>query len=266
MLVASQSWTGAKNIVLKALESDPNNLKLTLRLADAYYGLGDYESMVPLADKIIADKNDRSLLANGYIVGIEAGLALSDRDMLNTYLDSFEKDFPEEYYPSLVRHLVAVNFGDAAAANKAADAVTTSFAGNPDVVRSLVSTWLSVGDTTSAFNYLNRNLAKEQPDDAYAALYFYRALLDVEVDQSPARLTQALSDISKAEGYFKKTYPEGHQIFDMINSMKKEWGDKLAQANAAATAPEAPAATAPAAGDAQQTAPDTQAAPAPAGQ
>ena len=231
MLVASQSWTGAKNVTLKALEADPGNLALTLRLADTYYGLGDYQSMPALADKIIADKNDRSMLANGYVVGIEAGLALSDREMVDAYLDGFENDFPDQYYPTLVRHLVAVNFGDAATANKAADAVTASFPGNPDVVRSLVSTWLSVNDPTSAFNYLNRNLAKEQPDDAYAALYFYRALLNVEVGETPDRLTQALLDISKAERYFKKSYPEGHQVFDMIKSMQKEWSDKLSEAN-----------------------------------
>ena len=253
MLVASQSWEGAKNVILKAMETDPDNLALTLRLADTYYGLGDYQSMPALADKIIADKNDRSMLANGYVVGIEAGLALSNRDMLNAYLDGFENDFPDQYYPTLVRHLVAVNFSDAAAANKAADAVTASYPGNPDVVRSLVSTWLSANDPTSAFNYLNRNLTKEQPDDAYAALYFYRALLDVEVGETPERLTQALIDLSKAESYFKKSYPEGHQVFDMIKSMQKEWTDKLTEATQGSADASSSADTV--AGDATQTAP-----------
>lgn len=242
ILVATESWEGAKNVTLKALEADPENLSLTLRLANAYYGLGNYDSVPALADKVIADKNNREQLANGYIVGIKAGLALSDRSILDVYLDGFELDFPQDYFPGLVRHLAAVNLGDRGAADEAADAVTASFPGDPDVIRSIVSTWLSAGDTTSAFNYINRNLVKEQPDEGYAALYFYRALLNMEIDQSAGRLTQALSDIAKAEEYFKKSYPAGHQIFDMINSMKKEWGDMLVKAKEA-KAPEEQSAT-----------------------
>ncbi|MCE5256637.1 MAG: hypothetical protein LLF89_07315 [Spirochaetaceae bacterium] len=237
MLIATESWEGARTVTLKALELEPENLTLTLRLANAYYGLGLFDAVPAEADKVIADKNNREQLANGYIVGIKAGLALADREMLDRYLDGFEVDFPQDYFPGLVRHLAAVNLGDREAADEAADAVTAAFPGDPDVVRSIVSTWLSTGDTTSAFNYINRNLLKEQPDEGYAALYFYRALLNMEIDQSAGRLTQALTDLSKSEEYFKKSYPAGHQIFGMIDSMKKEWGDLLVKAQEAKAQP-----------------------------
>jgi len=201
---------------------------------------------------VLAASEDTEQLNNAYIAAIKAGLAANDKETLGKYVDSFEKKFPEEYVPGLIRHVVAVQLGDKAAADAAADAVTAAFPGNPDVIRSLISTWLSAEDFDSGFSYLERAAAKGGTDDHMAALYFYKALLLGEKGQTAEIMTEALAALAKAEEYFKKSYPEGHQVFGMIDELKVQWTGALSAATAApsaAAAPATPEAAAPAVTD-----------------
>lgn len=252
MLYAMERYDGAEAVVKKALELEPENNAFTLRLANIYYSSGRFADVFAEADKVIAKPNDDAELNNAYVIAIEAGLKLVDKDVLEKYVSGFEKSFPTEYMPGLVRHLVAVQLGDEAAANAAADAVTAAFPGNPDVIRSILSTWLSSQNADSGFKYLDRTIAMGPADDAMAALYFYRALLDMEAAQTVESTNQALADLATAEGYFKKSYPEGHQVFGMINDLKKQLSDALnsgqaqqgdAQKQEEATAPQSDAAS-----------------------
>ncbi len=254
ILVAMERFDAAVSILKKALELAPDSNALSLRLADAYFSMGNFAEVFPLVDKIIASSEDTEQINNAYIAAIKAGLAANDKETLGKYVDSFEKKFPEEYVPGLIRHVVAVQLGDKAAAAAAADAVTAAFPGNPDVIRSLISTWLSAEDFDSGFNYLDRATAKGGTDDHMAALYFYRALLLGEKGQTAEIMTEALATLAKAEEYFKKSYPEGHQVFGMLEELKGQWTAALN----AATAP----AAAPAAGTAADTATSQAAAPA----
>jgi tetratricopeptide (TPR) repeat protein len=247
ILVALERFDAAVSILKKALELEPANDALTLRLADAYFSMGTYAEVFPLVDKVLASSEDSEQLNNAYIAAIKAGLAANDKETLAKYVDSFEKKFPEEYVPGLIRHVVAVQLGDKAAADAAADAVTAAFPGNPDVIRSLISTWLSTEDFDSGFSYLDRAIAKGGTDDHMAALHFYRALLLGEKGQTAEIMTEALAALAKAEEYFKKSYPEGHQVFGMLEELKGQWSAALNAANAPAAAPTAaPAATPPA--------------------
>ncbi|MFA5851417.1 MAG: tetratricopeptide repeat protein [Spirochaetales bacterium] len=236
MLISLQRFDAAETVVKKGLELDPANNALTLRLADVYISMGKYTEVYPLADKVIAAAANDSEINDAYIVAIKSGLTSSDKDTLEKYLAGFEKSFPTEYMPGLVRHLVAVQLGDPAAADAAADAVTDAFPGNPDIIRSILSTWLSANDPDSGVRYLARAIAKAPGDEAMAALYFYKALLGPEITQTDEVLNQALADLATAEGYFKKSYPEGHEVFGMIDQLRGQWTDALKASQAAQSA------------------------------
>ena len=236
MLISLQRFDAAETVVKKGLELDPANNALTLRLADVYFSMGKYADVYPLADKVIAAAANDSEINDAYIVAIKSGLTSSDKVSLEKYLAGFEKSFPTEYMPGLVRHLVAVQLGDSAAADAAADAVTDAFPGNPDIIRSILSTWLSANDPDSGSRYLARAIAKAQGDEALAALYFYKALLGPEITQTEEVLNQALADLATAEGYFKKSYPEGHEVFGMIDQLRGQWTEALKASQAAQSA------------------------------
>jgi tetratricopeptide (TPR) repeat protein len=240
ILVAMEQFEAAEPIIMKSLELEPANNALTLRLANVYFATSRFVDVYPLADKVIASPTDDNELNDAYISAIKAGLATTDKETLERYMVGFEASFPGQYIPGLIRHIVAVQLGDAGAADAAADAVTAAFPGNPDVIRSLLSTWLSVNDYASGFNYLDRTIAQTTDDEAFAALYFYRALLAGETAQTPETITPALADLQKAEEYFKKSYPEGNEVFTMIDQLKTQWTDALNAALAPAPAAEQP--------------------------
>ncbi|MGB4586951.1 MAG: tetratricopeptide repeat protein [Rectinemataceae bacterium] len=243
ILVAMERFEAAESVIAKSLELQPDNNELNLRLADVYFATGRYADVYPLADKVIASPTDDNELNDAYITAIKTGLVTTDKETLERYMVGFEASFPGQYIPGLIRHIVAVQLGDAGAADAAADAVTAAFPGNPDVIRSLLSTWLSVNDYVSGFSYLDRTIAQTTDDEAFAALYFYRALLAGETAQTPEAIAPALVDLEKAEEYFRKTYPEGNEVFTMIEQLKAQWKDALnaAQAPAADTQPAAEA-------------------------
>jgi tetratricopeptide (TPR) repeat protein len=248
ILVALQRFDGAEAVVRKGLELNPGSHELTLKLGDVLYGADRYTDVYPIADGLIADPASGDELNDAFILAIKAGLGAQDRPKLEKYLADYEKGFPSEYMPGLVRHLVMVRLGDAQAADAAADALDVAFPGNPDVIRSVLSTWLSVNDTASGFKYLDRCLAKNPADEAAAALYFYRALLGYQSAVAIENVETALSDLATAEEHFTKAYPPDSQVFGTIKQLRDEWTQALASAKAGATA-------APAAGDAAATQP-----------
>ncbi|MCX7027850.1 MAG: hypothetical protein NT061_10320 [Spirochaetes bacterium] len=243
ILVALQRFDGAETVVRKGLALDPESRGLTLRLGDVLYGAGRYTEVYSIADQLIANAGDANERNDGFILAIKAGLGAQDRASLETYLGNYEKSFPDEYMPRLVRHLVMVRLGDAESANTAADALYDAFPGDPDVIRSILSTWLSANDPESGFKYLDRCLAKDPSDDAAGALYFYRALLGYQVAMSEEDVETALADISTAEEYFAKTNPSDVQVFATIKQLKEEWTQALA-ASKEAQNPEASSAPA----------------------
>jgi hypothetical protein len=228
VLMALQRMDAAELVIQKALELDPANIYLTLQLANVYYSSQRNEEVFPLADAVIAGATDDQELNDGYIVAIKAGLGLGSADLLEKYVTGLEESFPLEYLPGLIRHLVAVRLENAEAADAAADTVTARFPGNPDVIRSLLSTWLSVQDIESGFKYLNRSIEISKSDEALASFYFYRALLGAEVAETKEALVASLEDVSVAEEYFAKVYPAEHEVFGMIVEIRAQWESALA--------------------------------------
>ena len=276
ILMALNRYDGAESVLNKGLALDPENNMLILRLAEAYLASGRSADVYAEADKVIAKPGDDAQLNDAYVVAIKAGLALLDKENLEKYISGFEKSFAGQYMPGLVRHLTAVRLGDTAAADAAADAVTVAFPGDPDVIRSVLSTWLSEKDPESGFRYLGRMIEKAPGDEAMAALYFYKALLGAETALSNESIVQSLADLTQAEEFFKKSYPEGHEVFGMITDLRAQWTETLNQnqasqeetkpADQAAAQPAAdtPAVVAPAAETQPTPAPEAPAADAPA--
>ncbi|TXT48820.1 MAG: hypothetical protein FD137_880 [Spirochaetes bacterium] len=231
ILLALERFNAAETVVNKALEISPEDSHLMLHLADIYFSTQRFDQVFPLADKIIAIAAKDEEVNNGYIVAIKAGLSLKSTEMLEKYIGGLEAAFPMDYMPGLIRHLVAVQMGDKEGAQKAADAVTAKFPGNPDIIRSILSTWLSANDTQAGFDYLARSLETAPGDEAKAALYFYKALLGGEVAESPAALTDAMNDLAAAEEFFKKSYPQGHEVFGMIKEVRLQWEEAMASYN-----------------------------------
>jgi tetratricopeptide (TPR) repeat protein len=258
MLVTLQKFDGAVNVLNKAIELSPNNPALMIRLADAYAGLGKMDENYKEVDKVLAATSDPQTRYDAYVSAVKAGLSAKDKISLEKYVSGLEKDFPTEYLPGLIRHLVAVKLGDSAAADAAADAVTAAFPGNPEVIRSILSTWLNEQNSDSGFKYLDRQIAKSgQEDTTMAALYFYRSLLDAEVSATKESYTTALADLGKAEAFFqsakspdgKPAYAPDNAVYSTIDNLKKQWTDALNALStpAATTTTTAPAPTTPAA-------------------
>ena len=249
ILISLQQFEGAEAVVRKGLELSPGNHALTLKLGEVLYGAGRYEEVFPLANGLIANPGDSNELNEAFILAIKTGLGTQNRSVLDKYLADYEKGFPGEYMPGLVRHLVMVRLGDAPAADAAADALDLAFPGNPDVIRSVLSTWLSADDTESGFNYLNRCLARNPSDEASAALYFYKALLGYQSAAAIENVEAALADLATAEASFQKVYPAEAQVFVTIAQLRDEWTQALnsAKEGQAVTVPAADAAVQPAA-------------------
>lgn len=234
LLMALEQYEGAEKVLLKAIEFSPGDTGLSIRLSEVFLQTGRYEEVYGIADGIIAAAANDTELNDGYIAGIKAALYLGDKAKVEAYVGKMELSFPTDFMPGLVRHLAFVQLGEAEAAAAAADAVTEKFPGNPDVIRSIVSTWLSANDVAAGFAYLDRMIAKSSSDDAKAALYFYKALLGGEGADSVEKLTAVLADLATAESYFRKSYPEGHEVYGMIEQLKAQWTGGIEQLKAEA--------------------------------
>lgn len=227
VLVALQLFDGAETVLAKALQYSPDDMGLAFSLAETYLGAGRYADVYPLADRIIAGAQSDEELNNGYVVALKSALTSSDKAALDKYIAGFEVAFPQDYTPALLRHLVAVRFGDDAAADAAADQLTAKYPGDPEIIRSLLSTWLSEGKPEGGFAYLDRSIAVSEAPEALAALYFYRALMISETAQDSSEFAKAIGDLIVAREYFASVYPEGHEVYTMIDELKADWESRL---------------------------------------
>jgi len=138
--------------------------------------------------------------------------------------------FPDEYAPMLIQHLIEVQLGTPEKANAVADAVTEKFFVDPNIVGSLLSTWLNAMDPQAGFDYLERSIAKYTTDDlAEGTLYFYRGLMYAETAQSIDDFKLAIADMEEAELRFGTVYEADNQVFLVIGQLKDEWSQLIEQ-------------------------------------
>ncbi len=242
LLIGLQKYDAAEAVLNKAIAAYPNNQDFTVSLASAYNDQGKFDQVYPLVDAIIAKPETTNTTYNAFIEAIKAGLNADDAQKTDSYADAMVARFPDEYVPMLIQHLIAVRRGTADKANAIADDVTAKFKVDPNVVRSLLSTWLNAEDSKAGIDYLNRSLDKYQSDDkAAGTVLFYRALMYAQTAQSNDDLKLALADLSEAEKRFGTVYEKDNQVFQAIGQLRDEWTQQLAQpAPDASAAPAAP--------------------------
>ncbi len=242
LLIGLQKYDAAETVLNKAIAAYPNNQNFTVTLASAYNDQGKFDQVYPLVDAIIAKPETTNTTYNAFIEAIKAGLNANDEQKTDSYAEAMVARFPDEYVPMLIQHLIAVRRGTTDKANAIADDVTAKFKVDPNIVRSLLSTWLNANDAKAGFDYLNRSLDKYQSNDSAAGnLMFYRALMYAQTAQSNDDLKLALADLNEAEKRFGTVYEKDNQVFQAIGQLRDEWTQQLAQpAPDASAAPAAP--------------------------
>ena len=115
--------------------------------------------------------------------------------------------------------MIAVQTGDKAAAAAAADGLVLRYGSNPNVVRSLVSTWFAAGDNAEARTF-DRNIAKSTDDMTIGTLDFYLAVLLSQEGTSDENKAGALKALDAAEAHFKVALSPDNEVFGVIADIR----------------------------------------------
>jgi len=175
LLLNFQEYDAAETVLKKAIAVYPENRTFSLYLAAVFNDQGKFDEVYPIVDEVLAEPETTDLTYNAFVEGIKASLNGGDFEKTNTYVEAMIARFPDEYAPMLIQHLIEVQLGTPEKANAVADAVTEKFFVDPNIVGSLLSTWLNAMDPQAGFDYLERSIAKYTTDDlAEGTLYFYR--------------------------------------------------------------------------------------------
>ncbi len=233
LLFNLQQYDAVETVLRKAIAIYPENLNFSVNLASALNDEGKFDEVYPIVDEVLARAETSDATYNAYVEGIKAGLNGNDVEKANVYIEAMIVRFPDEYVPMLIQHLIEVRMGTPEKAAAVADEVTAKFNVDPNVVRSLLSTWLNAQDPQSGFDYLNRSIEKYTGDDkAAGTLAFYRALMYAQTAQSVDELKLAIADIEEAENRFSTVYDKDNQVFLTISQLKDEWNQFLQQQSA----------------------------------
>jgi len=241
LLINLQQYEGAEKVLRQAISLFPEDQSYAVSLASSLNDQGKFDQVYPVIDEVIAEPDVTNSTYNAYVEGIKAGLNSGDAQKTDSYVDAMIERFPDEYAPMLIQHLVAVIMGETEKANISADNVTEKFSVNPDVVQSLLSTWLSASDPVSGFDYLNRSLEKYTNDDqAMGTLFFYRALMYAQTARSADDLKLAISDMEETEKRFGAVFEKEDPVFQTIGQLITEWKQIIEQlqVNDSAASPE----------------------------
>ncbi|HNP93670.1 MAG TPA: hypothetical protein PLE76_04900 [Rectinema sp.] len=230
LLMNLQQYEGAEKVLRQAISLFPEELSFAVSLANSLNYQGKFDQVYSVIDKVIEDPDVTSSTYNAYVEGIKAGLNSGDTQKTDLYVDAMIERFPDEYAPMLIQHLVAVIMGEIEEANVSADSVTEKFNVDPNVVQSLLSTWLGASDPVSGFDYLNRSLEKYTSDDqAMGTLFFYRALMYAQTARSADDLKLAIVDMEETEKRFSAVYDKEDPVFQTIEQLLTEWKQIIEQ-------------------------------------
>ena len=229
LLLRFEQPVEAEALIRKALALDPDYPDAHLNLAIALGQQGRFDEAYTAVDAALAGYKDADHRYMAYMLGARIA-ASSDRARTEAYLAEAEKEFPRDPSPGLFRHVLAIQLGDADAANAAADAVLDRFSDSPYVVRTILTDWLGNDDLDLAMGFLDRSLVRMEGHEAcLGILGFYKALLITEVKGTDG-YAEAASVLDAAEASFRKVYASDNQVFSAVAQLRAQ----LAQAGAAA--------------------------------
>ena len=233
LLTNLQQYDGAEKVLRKAVAAYPEDDAFSVKLASTLNNMQRFDEVYPVVDGVIGKNAADDTTYNAFIEGIKAGLNSENEQKMDSYVDAMIERYPSEYVPFLIRHLIAVRMGQPEKADAAADEVTEKFGADPNVVRSLLSTWLNAQDPESGFGYLDRSIEKFAGNDkALSGLYFYRALMYAETAQVLDDLKRAFEDLDEAEKYFSAVYDSDNMVFETVKQLREEW-NQIIKANEA---------------------------------
>ena len=228
LLLRFEQPVEAEARIRKALALDPGYPDAQLNLAIAVGQQGRFDEAYAAVDAALAGYKDVDHRYMAYMLGARIA-ASSDRAKAEAYLAAAEKEFPSDPSPGLFRHMLAIQLGDADAANAAADAVLDRFSDSPYVVRTILTDWLGNDALDLAMGFLDRSLVRMAGHDAcLGILGFYKALLITEVKGTDG-YAEALAVLDAAEASFRKAYAPENQVFSAVAQLRAQ----LAQAGAA---------------------------------
>jgi tetratricopeptide (TPR) repeat protein len=226
-------------IYRKAIELEPKNANILFGYAVSLSIRGKKAEALVENDKAIDAYGEDSSRINAIALGARTAIELGDDARAQAYFAIADKDYPDNPTPGILRHMIAVQTGNRAAASEAADSVVASFGSNPNVVRTLISTWYSVGAAAEARAFLQRSIAKGGEEMTVATLNFYLAVLLSQDSPGDADKAAALTALDEAESRFKTVLGPENEVYRAI-------ADIRAALQAKAPAPDESAAEAPA--------------------
>jgi len=225
LLTSAGNPAGAESILLRALAIDPTNTALIIPLIDSYASQGKGDEAFARIDALLAEEKDAQVRYDTMTKGIQVALQTQNGEKTEFFLKAMETEFAGDYLAPFIRHMIAVNSGDEQTAGTIADALYAMNPHDPQIVSTLLSTWLSVGKAQEGIDFVDRSIVLATDDaSSLAILHFYRALVISEVAKNADDLQLAMEDLDKAEAYFIAAgYPSDHGVFQTIAQLRGEW-------------------------------------------
>lgn len=233
------------------LDKNPDDCVVGLEYVKSLSAAGKTEETFKEIDAMIMTEVDPEHRNELFMLGVQTSVDAGDSIMTEKYLNAMQADNPSDTVPDLIRHLLAIRAQDEDKAGTLADKLLASSKGDPNVVRSLVSSWVSENASGKAMDFLDRGiLAFPDSHEVLSALLFYKSLLVAEVATGPEDMGKALEWLVKAEAEFVAFLPPESPVFATIADLKTKMTEAMAPVEEEAesvTEPNAPAPGAPAA-------------------
>jgi uncharacterized protein HemY len=183
---------------------------------------GKKSDALPELDSAYAQNTDPSTRFDILALSARTAADLGDAGRSESYMAKADAEYPDQPGPGLLRHFVAVEHGNDAAADAAADSLMGRYATSPTVVRSLVGTWFTAGKSQAASGFLLRSIAKAADEKALGTLKFYFAVLLSQGEPSADDRARALTLLDQAAKHFQAVFAPTDDVFSVIDDMKKQ--------------------------------------------
>jgi hypothetical protein len=234
----------AEPLLRKSVELSPKDPQLKFNLAQLILGQNRNEEGMKALDEAIAAYGEGPDRLQAIAVAARKAAELGDRPAYERYMGNIDAAMPDNPTPNLLRHMIAVERGWDAEANKLADALALSNGSAPQVVRTILSSWFGAGKAAEARAFLDRNIASSKDEAAKATLNFYLAVLVAQDEViSDADRSAGVAALDAAEAYFKKNAKPEDDVLQAISQVRGVLVPPPAPASPAA--PAAPAQAAP---------------------
>lgn len=238
----------AEPLFAKAVVLDPKNAAAAYNYAICLLSIDKLGPALDQLDRAISLMPSERERFDAISTAARAAASGGDAAREEGYLVMAETLMPDDPSPGLLRHFIAIEQGNSAAASKAGDTLMQKYSASPGVIRALVSAWYKADKMADARVFLERTIASKTDEESLGALKLYLSILYVQGEPSEADRLKALDLLSQAEAHMQKVMPPGSDVFQAIGSVRtqieslaKTAGPVAPQGDAAAPAAPPPA-------------------------